>query len=253
MTEFLPHGEAAHAYLSRNPHANRELLLALRYEQVVALHVVWHGNDVSGVLVQGPGPFNTDPHWLRLDADDADAAAALLRRVTLDRRLVVSLHRPWMEPLAEQFGLHLTTAGVYGFLARRANLQLPPDPDVRLLNDGDWPLVERSQCGWSRGYFERLFEEGRRPWVIVMDDRIASRASSGYPTQDCEEVVGVWTHPRWRGQGLARRLVATVAHDIGARMPFISYTTTFDNHASQTVARSVGFEVCFTARSYQLR
>lgn len=253
MNSFLPHYAAALAYLNRDPFANRELLLALQYEHVSALHVAWHGNAINGVLVRGPGPFNPDPHWLRLDADRPEAVHALLDQATLDPRLVVSIHRPWMGAIAESYGLRVTGAGVYGYVVRREQLRLPPDPDVRLLSPDDWPLVERSQCGWSRGYFERLFSEERRPWVMITDGRIVSRASSGYKTTDCEEVVGVWTHPAWREQGLARRLVATVAHDIVQHAAHAAYTTTFDNRASQAVAAAVGFTTCFTAVSYQLR
>lgn len=252
MNAYLPHYTAAVAYLNRDPYANRELLLALQYEHVSALYVAWRGNTVSGVLVRGPGPFNPDPHWLRLDADDADAVQTLLEQTTLERRLVVSIHRQWIGAIAEAYGLRRTGAGVHGYVAQREHLRLPRDPDVRLLTNDDWPLVERSQCGWSRGYFERLFSEGRRPWVMIADGQIVSRASSGYSTTDCEEVVGVWTHPAWRERGLARRLVATVAHDIVQHVAHAAYTTTFDNRASQRVAHAVGFTPCFTAQSYQL-
>lgn len=253
MNEYLPHYGAAVAYLSRDPHANRELLLALRYEHVAALHLAWRGNTVGGVLVRGSGPFNPDPHWVRLDADDQVAMHELLQQITIDQRLVVSLHRPWMDAPALEYGLRATGAGVHGYIAGRGSLRLAPDLNARLLTSDDWSLVERSACGWSRGYFERLFEDGRRPWVLIADGQIVSRASSGYAIADCEEVVGVWTHPRWRGRGLARRLVATVATDILRHVPYVAYTTTFDNQASQSVANAVGFQNCFTATSYQRR
>ena len=59
------------------------------------------------------------------------------------------------------------------------------------------------------------------------------------------------THERWRGRGLARALVRVVAADILERSHYAAYTTTYDNYASQAVARAVGFELCFAARSYQ--
>lgn len=253
MNEYLPHYADAIRFLDREPYVNRELLLALCYESVTSLRLAWSGAEVSGVLVRGPGPFNPDPDWLRLDALDETAVHTLLAGVAQEPRLVVSIHRPWIGRLLMQhYGLKLTGSGVYGYIIERPQLNEANPSEAQLLTERDSGLVERSNCGWSPGYFAWLFEEGRRPWVIVRDGRIVSRASSGYPYAECEEVVGVWTHPQWRGHGLARQVVQAVAADILERFHYATYTTTYDNLASQAVARAIGFQPSYAADSYQL-
>lgn len=252
MNEHLEHFPAAIEFLSRDRHANRELLLALQYEPVTALHVAFVAGAPTGVLVQGPGPFNPDPDWIRLDAGDETSVDELIQRISLDARLIVSVHRPWMtERLRTAYGLHPTGAGVYGYLIDRTQYVPPAQGTARLLTLDDIGLVERSACGWTRSYFERLFDEARHPWAIIRDGEIVCRASSGYCYADTEEVVGVWTHPQWRGRGLAQAIVRAVTADILQRFPYAAYTTTYDNQASQAVARAVGFQRCFAAASLQ--
>jgi ribosomal protein S18 acetylase RimI-like enzyme len=207
-----------------------------------------------GVLICGPGPFVPDPYWIRLDALDQAALDELMRASTVSHRHTLSVHRPWIgAALAANYGMQANGMGMYGYLVDRAQLVDLADSSVQSLSIRDIGLVERSQCGWSRSYFQRLFATGRRPWAVVRDGMIVCRASSGYPDAFSEEVVGVWTHPRWRGRGLARRLVSAVAADILERKPYAAYTTTYDNLASQAVARAVGFQRCFAADSYQIR
>lgn len=250
--EPLQHHNAAVAYLSRDPHVNRELLIALRYEPVSAIRIARRGSLVVGASVRGVGPQALRPEWLRLDADDAEAALQLLQQEDLANDVVLSIHRPWMEPLITEYsGLPPSDSGIYGYLVERHTLKSTADHTARLLTLDDIGLVERSACGWSRNYFERLFRDRRRPWAIIKDGTIVCRASSGYAHADSEEVVGVWTHERWRSRGLARALVSMVAADILERTRYAAYTTTYDNYASQSVAQAIGFELCFAARSYQ--
>lgn len=249
----LPYYSATIRFLDRDPYRNRELLLALEYEPVSTVYLAWKGAAISGVSVRGPGPFNPDPDWLRIEASDAAAVHALLAQVELTPRLVLSIHRPWIgQLLQERYGLIPTGAGVYGYILEQAQLVAQAESTAQLLTAHDAELVEHSACGWTTSYFARLFSEGRRPWAILRDGKIVSRASSGYPHAESEEVVGVWTHPQWRGQGLARQLVYAVAADILQRFRYAIYSTTYDNLASQAVARSVGFQPSFAADSYQL-
>ncbi len=252
MTAQLQDLSAAQAYLSRDPHVNRELLIALRYEPVSAVRVARRGSQVIGALVRGIGPLSPRPEWVRLDADDAAAVQQLLQPEDLADDVVLSIHRPWIGALvAEHYGIPASDSGIYGYLAERSTLSPQTAHAVRALTLNDAGLVERSGCGWSRSYFERLFHDRRRPWAIIKDGLIVCRASSGYPHANSEEVVGVWTHERWRTRGLAQALVSVVAADILERVHYAAYTTTYDNIASQCVAQAVGFELCFAARSHQ--
>ncbi|HEX6291693.1 MAG TPA: GNAT family N-acetyltransferase [Herpetosiphonaceae bacterium] len=254
MNEHLPHYAAAVDFLSRDPLANRELLLALRSEPVEQLQVARRDQVAVGVLIAGPGPFIPDPYWIRLDASDEAALDVLMQAFALTERHTLSIHRPWIGVLLRaRYGMQPNGMGVYGYLLDRGQLVAHDHAQVRMLTPRDVGLVERSHCGWTRSYFQRLFVAGRRPWAIVQDGAIVCRASSGYPDAYSEEVVGVWTHPRWRGRGLARSLVSAVAADILERVSYAAYTTTYDNLSSQAVARTVGFRLCFAADSYQMR
>jgi hypothetical protein len=46
-------------------------------------------------------------------------------------------------------------------------------------------------------------------------------------------------------------LVAALVADILERSRYAVYTTTYNNGASQAVARAVGFQPCFAATSYE--
>ena len=252
MKAQLQDFSAAKTYLSRDPHVNRELLIALRYEPVSAVRVARRDGAVVGALVRGIGPLSPRPEWVRLDADDDTAVQQLLQPEDLADDVVLSIHRPWIGALvAEHYGIPASDSSIYGYLVDRSTLSPQPTHTVRALTLNDAGLVERSGCGWSRSYYERLFPDRRRPWAIIKDGLIVCRASSGYPHADSEEGVGVWTPERWRKQGLAQSLVSVVAADILERVRYAAYTTTYDNVASQRVAQAIGFELCFAARSHQ--
>jgi len=255
MNRGMEHYDAALAYLLRDPLANRELLLALEYEIPSELRVVQRNGATTGVLLRGPGPLTPDPSWTRIEADNTAALDGLLALSQPRGGQTYALHRPWITRIiSERYNALPNQQGVRGFaLGREQRPPLGHDPRVRLLSAQDTPLVERSACGWSRRYFGQLLADDRHPWVVVLDDMIVARASTGYLSGGCEEVVGVWTHPRYRGRGLARRLVAAVAGDILARHPFATYSTTIENQASQRVALAVGFRPSYEARVYTIR
>ncbi|WP_029214668.1 GNAT family N-acetyltransferase [Kallotenue papyrolyticum] len=245
--------EAATTFLQRDTQANRELLLALRYASVVELHLAQTRDEVRGVLVRGPGPLSGTADWVRLDALDAAAVRQLWSALEQPERFTISIHRPWIAAqLQHEANLQPTGQGVLGYVLDQTTLRPYTTPGLRRLTPADLELIARSRCGWSRGYARYLFNQGRQPWAIVRDGVIVCRASSGYPCVDSEEVVGVWTHPAWRGQGLARALVSAVAADILTRYRYACYTTTYDNRASQAVARAVGFRPTFDAVSWRV-
>lgn len=244
--------EAATAFLLRDAQANRELLLALHYAAVAELHLAQQHADVRGVLLRGPGPLSGDADWVRLDALDAAAVRQLWNALEHPERFTISIHRPWIAAqLQREANLQPTGQGVLGYVLDQTTLRPHATPGLRRLTPADLELIARSRCGWSRGYARYLFSQGRQPWAIVRDGVIVCRASNGYPCADSEEVVGVWTHPAWRGQGLARALVSAIAADILTRYRYACYTTTYDNHASQAVARAVGFRPIFDAASWR--
>jgi GNAT superfamily N-acetyltransferase len=253
MSRWEVEHEAATAFLRRDAHANRELLLALRYEPMIHLQLAAHNGAITGVLVRGAGPFTPVANWIRLEAIDPAAVQALWTAIREPGQCTFSVHRAWIaDLLIRESSLQPTGDGVLGYIVDRARLMMYDAHDPRLLTLADESLVERSRCGWSRSYFRQLISDGRRPWAIVRDGAIVCRASSGYLLDDAEEVVGVWTHPQWRGRGYARSIVSAVAADILDRHGYAAYTTTYANRASQNVARAVGFWSSFDAPSLRV-
>jgi hypothetical protein len=160
---------AATTFLRRDAHSNRELLLALRYEPVVDLHLTRHAGMVTGVLIRGAGPFNPAPNWIRLDAIDGVAVRALMAVLRDPRRWVFSVHRVWIaDLLMAEFGLRPTGDGVLGHLVDRQRLRMQVDHGARPLTLQDDALVQRSRCGWSSSYFRQLFDRlPRVQWIPV--------------------------------------------------------------------------------------
>jgi predicted GNAT family acetyltransferase len=78
---------------------------------------------------------------------------------------------------------------------------------------------------------------------IRIGGRLAAMAGERFRFPGCTEVSGVCTHPDFRGQGLARRLSATVAAGIAARgeRPFLHAWST--NRAAISLYESLGFEL----------
>ena len=61
-------------------------------------------------------------------------------------------------------------------------------------------------------------------------------------TETEDEVDSVWVHPGRRGQGLGRRIVASVVQLILEDGKSAIYATSVDNTASQRIATAVGFK-----------
>jgi len=75
--------------------------------------------------------------------------------------------------------------------------------------------------------------------AIVEDGRAVSICASVHASDGFHH-AGVETAPPWRGRGLAGRAVAAWAEQVRALGAEPLYATTFDNLASQTVARRLG-------------
>jgi hypothetical protein len=95
------------------------------------------------------------------------------------------------------------------------------------------------QMGWDREALAAQFE-GWEPIVALVEDGAA--VSLGFSSRLTERAAeaGVNTLEGYRGRGYAPVVVAAWAHAIRAsgRMPL--YSTSWDNHASQAVARKLG-------------
>ncbi len=78
------------------------------------------------------------------------------------------------------------------------------------------------------------------PWVMaVVDDQVAAICETARSAPKSVE-AGVWTYEPYRGRGLAVAVTAEWSSLVSARTVF--YSTSWDNVASQGVARRLGLE-----------
>ena len=80
-------------------------------------------------------------------------------------------------------------------------------------------------------------------WGVRREGELVAMAGQRMHLTGLVEVSGVCTHPRVRGEGLARNLILHVMHDIAARgeRSFLHLKT--ENAAALGLYRSLGFEV----------
>ena len=133
--------------------------------------------------------------------------------------------------ILDQVALDLAYVARPVYLIPRA---LPLDPSVHIAdlphlagaNPGNWHPIE-----WTELLAGKLGPVA----IATVDDRVASICHTpGLPTAFAAE-AGVWTHPDFRGRGLACATVAAWSHfAFGERHLF--YSTTHDNLSSQRVA-----------------
>lgn len=248
VNEWLPNYAAAWDWLAHDPLGNLDLLSALAYEPLDEIVLV--GDDTMGraVLLRGPHPTR-DEMCCRVAAESEIPLQKLLQ-VHLQRATDLwLLHRPWVLPMLQSI-VPVSPSG-YAILGFARDSPSPIPAGGRLLTLDDTALVADSNCGWTASSFRRLWLIGRQPWGIVVDEQLVCRASTGYATPWTEEILGVWTHPDFRGQGLARQLAATLCNDILKRKRIATYTTTSDNYASRRVAVAVGFWSIYESVEYR--
>jgi GNAT superfamily N-acetyltransferase len=129
--------------------------------------------------------------------------------------------------IGEVFGQPGTTLGkgVFRYIDRLVELE----------ELGEWVETEDPRLpGWLRPFNGGI--------LIVCDDRDRYMAGVGIKRHDefgCEIAVG--TEPEFRGQGLARRLVATAARYLVRSGVTVIYEHALDNLASGAVALAAGF------------
>lgn len=93
---------------------------------------------------------------------------------------------------------------------------------------------------WEADEWEELLSGSIGPWALaVVDDRVAAVAHAPASTDRAAE-VGIWTHPDFRGRGLAAATTARWAEVAKGRTLF--YSTSADNLSSQRVAERLGLE-----------
>ena len=103
----------------------------------------------------------------------------------------------------------------------------------------------------AAGYRERIRElvEKKRSVIRVVDGRIASKCEYSAVTNDAAQLMGVWTDPRFRRQGLSRDLLREVCGHLFRRGKTVTLFVNDFNKPAIALYESLGFHQIGTNRA----
>jgi GNAT superfamily N-acetyltransferase len=131
-----------------------------------------------------------------------------------------------------------------GYESYRAGLPIASAQDA-----GTNALRAPEGGGWPADEWESLLRGGLGPWSLAVEgERAVSVCHCARLSAQAAE-AGVWTHPRYRGQGLAAAVTASWARQLKDSGRALFYSTSSDNLSSQRVAARLGLrEIGWTWR-----
>ena len=96
----------------------------------------------------------------------------------------------------------------------------------------------------AAGYRERIREliEKKRSIVRILDGRIVAKTEYSAVTADAVQLMGVWTHPKYRRQGLSRELLREVCGHLGRKAKTVTLFVNDFNRPAIGLYESLGFE-----------
>ena len=94
------------------------------------------------------------------------------------------------------------------------------------------------------GYRERIREliEKKRSVIRVAEGRIATKTEYSAVTHDAVQLMGVWTHPRFRRRGLSRELLREVCGHVGRKGKTVTLFVNDFNRPAIALYESLGFQ-----------
>jgi uncharacterized protein len=102
------------------------------------------------------------------------------------------------------------------------------------------------RAGDAEGFRRRVREriERGRTWVRVEEGQIVFKAELQSVTPEAIYLEGIWTHPAWRGRGIAKSSVAELTHRRLRRRQVICLVVEPQEKAAQHIYRQAGFAYC---------
>ena len=99
---------------------------------------------------------------------------------------------------------------------------------------------------------ERYFRDGARWFGAEAEGQLASACFAFQNYGDVWEIGGVYTEPRHRRKGLARRVVGSALAYLLSRRLTPRYQVKWDNLASIQLARGAGLKEFLTVNHYRI-
>jgi hypothetical protein len=101
---------------------------------------------------------------------------------------------------------------------------------------------------YRRGWLRRIREQ--RAWVVgIIGQPPIFKVDQSAVCEDVVQLAGVYTHPAWRGQGIARRAVGEMCRMLLEEVPVVTLYVHRDNTAAIRLYEGLGFEPVGDVRS----
>ena len=217
----------------------------LEQPERIELYVVVEGGRVEGYLLRWRGPVHDGVHvWGR--------AGRLLGMIGCDRPSVIQVHSPGLLPRVLDALRGRATVGAETYLdmvVGEEGFRPYRGPGVVRLNPLDpdhvGGLVELKRVqGVSLGFEEaREAIRSMRYHGVFVEGRLVSIAGSYVRTPRVWVVGDVYTHPAYRGRGLARAVTSSVTADALAAGAVAALHVAKANAAAIRVYRALGYRV----------
>lgn len=119
-----------------------------------------------------------------------------------------------------------------------------PSSDLEIVTSSDTVspslFAGRPEAWWEPGEWSDLLSGRLGPWAFGMINGAVAAICHTPVGSALAAEAGVWTHPEARGRGYATAVTAAWAAVACQRFETLFYSTSFDNVASQSVARKLG-------------
>ncbi len=111
-------------------------------------------------------------------------------------------------------------------------------------------------CVWYLFHFFRVFHSRNYHIIKVIDNGLCIHRSCVFPkffrfpfmNKDDIQIGDIWTHPNYRGKGIAKYILNEVVNKFKNKKIGIWYICQIDNHSSIKIAESIGFEMISNAK-----
>jgi len=96
----------------------------------------------------------------------------------------------------------------------------------------------------AAGYRERIREliEKKRSLIRHLDGRIVTKTEYSAVTNDAVQLMGVWTHPKYRRHGLSRELLREICGHLGRKGKTVTLFVNDFNRPAIGLYESLGFQ-----------
>lgn len=252
------------AFLARQPLMNVYLIARLLDEPLVAttqLVTVRNDNRIVAVaslatnIVLACGP-DEEPHVV--DMAMRMIAERILSRMLPVRAIISPAHL--VEALWDRLRTRIDPPTVVRM--NQPVYALQPQPAWPRLTEARWSTprdldqlvpacaaMHREEVGIdplerdAAGYRERIRElvQQRRSIIRVADGQIASKCEFSAVTHEAVQLMGVWTHPRFRRRGLSRATLSEVCGEIFADRKTVTLFVNDFNAPAVALYESLGF------------